>query len=210
MNLFCIRACITMQSDSEASNRAAASIETIDRRTILEADARAIAELLCTIWPKPDRNIDARTVEMLHMWSDYRGPESQFPRSLVVHAGNRVIAHAEISPRTIGTSVGDLTIGALAGVCTHPSVRGKGLGRQIVRAAFTLIDDGTFPLALFQNYADKRTFYESLGARAIDNPIVNSLDENPRQNPFWADLAMVYPADKAWPCGEIDLRGPGY
>jgi len=147
---------------------------------------------------------------MLGTWHDYRGPETQFPRAIVVRLADRMVAHAEVFPRTIGTSVGEMTIGALAGVCTDPSVRGKGLGKRLVRAVFDLVDDGTYPFALFQNYEDKRAFYEDLGARAIDNPIINSKDANPRQNPFWADLAMIYPADKPWPSGDVDLRGSGY
>jgi GNAT superfamily N-acetyltransferase len=199
-----------MQPDPELTNLDALTIETIDRRQIRESSASVIAELLCTVWPKPDRTVESRTVEMLDMWHDYCGPESQFPRSFVIRSADQVIAHAEVGPRFIGTGVGEMTIGALAGVCTDPRVRKKGLGKRIVRAVFELIDVGIYQFALFQNYEDKRAFYENLGARAIDNPIVNSSNSNPRLNPFWADLTMIYPADKPWPIGEVDLRGPGY
>ena len=99
---------------------------------------------------------------------------------------------------------------AVAGVCTEPSFRGQGLGTRLVRAAFQLIDDSTFPFALFENYTDKRVFYERAGARTIDNRFVNSLAAEPDKNPFWADVAMIYPSTKPWPTGDIDLRGPGY
>ncbi|MEX2093670.1 MAG: GNAT family N-acetyltransferase [Pirellulales bacterium] len=200
----------TMRQDSNRPVEFDTPVETIDRRVMCESDARAIAELLCTVWQQPGRTVETRMAEMLSAWSDYRGPEAQFPRSFLVRADGRAIAHAEFSPRTIGTSIGEMTIGALAGVCTHPRVRGKGLGVQLVRAAFKLVDDGTFPFALFQNYVDKQSFYEKLRARAIDNRIVNSLGEVPAKNPFWADVAMVYPAEKRWPSGDVDLRGPGY
>ena len=200
----------TMRQNSNPPVEFDLPLETIDRRRMCEPDARLIAELLCTVWQQPGRTVETRMVELLGAWQDYRGPGAQFPRSFLMRADGRAIAHAEFAPRTIGTSVGEMTIGALASVCTHPSVRGKRLGVQLVRAAFKLVDDGTYPFALFQNYFDKQSFYEKLGACAIDNRIVNSRAVDRAKNPFWADVAMVYSAEKPWPRGEIDLRGPGY
>src|SRR5215831_274233 len=102
-------------------------IETIDRRTFSGQDARSIAELLSTIWPKPGRTVDTRVAEMLAGWKSYVGPEEQYPRSFVIRNGERVVSHAEVSPRTIGTDTGDITVGALAGVCTYPEFRGRRL-----------------------------------------------------------------------------------
>jgi len=79
-----------------------------------------------------------------------------------------------------------------------------------VRAAFDLVDDGTFPFSLFQTSIEIQPFYEKLGAYRVPNKIVNSLGEDPQASPFWDRIAMVYPADGDWPSGEIDLRGPGY
>jgi GNAT superfamily N-acetyltransferase len=186
------------------------NVETIDRRRICESDARSIAGLLCSIWPRPEWDVETRLADIRRAWREYCGLEAQFPRSFVIRAENRVVAHAEMSPRTIATSAGEITVGALAGVCSDPSVRGQGLGSRLVRAAFKLVDDEVYPFALFQNYEDRRRFYERLGARTIDNRIVNSTAADPRQNPFWADLAMVYPAGYPLPRGEIDLRGNGY
>jgi GNAT superfamily N-acetyltransferase len=185
-------------------------LEILDRRRDDEADARAIAELLCLVWPKAESDVPTRAAAFRAKWKNYHGPPNTFPRSFVLRAGDRIVGHAELGPRTIGTANGELTIGALASVCVHPELRRQQLGRQLVRAAFQVVDDGDYPFALFQNYAERRAFYESLGARVIDNPIVNSLAEDPRANPFWADLAMIYPAAKEWPAGEIDLRGTGY
>jgi predicted N-acetyltransferase YhbS len=185
-------------------------IESVDRRNIAPPLAREIAELLCTVFQKPGWTIATRSQELIDGCKEYRGTEGQFPRSYIIRDGDRLIAHVEISPRTIGTNVGDMTIGALAGVCTAPDVRGRGLGAILVRKAFELVDYGTFPFSLFQNSDSNRLFYEKLGARVIDNRIVNSLGEDPLKNPFWAQLAMVYPAAKPWPPGEVDLRGPGY
>jgi GNAT superfamily N-acetyltransferase len=147
---------------------------------------------------------------MLNQWKQYRGPEQQHPRSYVVREGGRVIAHASFDPRTIGTEAGDMTVLALARVCTDPAARGRKLGQAVVQAAFELVDDGSFRFALFQTTDDVQSFYDKLGALRINNRIVNSLAEDPAANPFWSPVIMRYPAGPGWPDGEIDLRGPGY
>jgi len=185
-------------------------IETIDRRTISEADARAIGELLVAIWPKPGRTVDSRTAEVMTQWKDYRGPEDEHPRSFLVREGGRVIAHASAYPRPIGTSSGEMTVLALARVCTDPAVRGRKLGQAVVMEAFDLVDHGPFPFALFQTSDAVRPFYERLGAVTVDNRFINSLAEDPTANPFWDRVIMRYPAKPGWPAGEIDLRGPGW
>jgi predicted N-acetyltransferase YhbS len=185
-------------------------IEIVDRRHVARPTAQEMAILLCRVFPKPGRTVESRTADIVDGWKNDLGTEPQRPRSFIVRDGSRVIAHAEISPRIIGTQLDDMTIGALAGVCTAPEVRGQGLGALLVRSAFQLVDDGTFTFSLFQNSKGNQPFYEKLGAKKIENCIVNSMAESPRKNPFWAEVAMVYPATKPWPDGEIDLRGPGY
>ena len=185
-------------------------IETIDRRTIRESDARAIAELLVSIWPKPGRTVETRAAELLNYWRDYRGPETEFPRSFVVREAGRVIAHAGVHPQSIGTSHGDMTVLALGRVCTDPAARGRKLGQAVTRAAFELVDRGPFPFALFQAGEKVRAFYENLGAVAVTNRFVNSRADEPAKNPFWDTVIMRYPATGEWPEGDIDLRGPGW
>jgi len=184
--------------------------ETLDRRQLSEADARAIAQLIVSIWPKPGRTVDTMASDMLSRWLDYRGPERQHPRSFVVREGGRVIAHASFDPRTIGTTQGDMTVLALARVCTDPAARGRKLGQAVVRRTFDLVDDGSFPFSLFQTTDDVQSFYDNLGAVRIHNRFVNSLAEDPSANPWWSPVIMRYPSGPGWPEGEIDLRGPGY
>jgi predicted N-acetyltransferase YhbS len=186
------------------------NVETLDGRNLTEADARAVAELLCAIWPKAGRTVETRVAEMLGQFSDYRGPEAQRPRSFLVREGGRVIAHASVYPRTIGTSAGDLTVLALARVCTDPAVRGRKLGQAVTRAAFDLVDRGAFPFSLFQTSEAVRPFYERLGALTVDNHFINSLAADPRARPWWDKVIMRYPNQPGWPAGEIDLRGPAW
>jgi hypothetical protein len=185
-------------------------IETLDRRNLNAADARAISQLVVSIWPKPGRTVEIVTADMLIRWRDYRGPESQHPRSFLIREGGRAIAHASFDPRTIGTSLGDITVLALARVCTDPAMRGRKLGQAVTRAAFELVDDGSFCFALFQTTDDVQSFYENLGAVRIHNRFVNSLADDPQANPWWSPVVMRYPSGPSWPEGEIDLRGPGY
>jgi predicted N-acetyltransferase YhbS len=185
-------------------------IETLDRRKLSEADALAIAVLIVSIWPKPDRTAATLAADMRKQWRNYSGPERQHPRSFVVREDDRVIAHASFDPRTISTSQGELTVLALARVCTDRAVRGRKLGQAVVRAAFKPVDDGSFGFALFQTTDDVQSFYENLGAVRIHNRFVNSLATDPTANPWWSPVIMRYPAGPGWPEGQVDLLGPGY
>jgi GNAT superfamily N-acetyltransferase len=185
-------------------------VEELDARNYSSGDARAIAELLCLVWPKPDKTVDIRQEQLVAHGYGYRGPENQHPRSFVIRDAGRIIAHSGMIARTIGTPVGEMTIAGLSRVCSDPAYRGKGLGELVVREVFVLIDDGTFPFSMFQTSHKVRPFYEKLGAVPVTNPIVNSLAEDPAICPFWDEVVLRYPQNGSWPEGEIDLRGPGY
>jgi predicted N-acetyltransferase YhbS len=185
-------------------------VETLDRRRLSEPDALAIAELVVSIWPKPGRTAELLAAEMVNQWRSYQGPEEQHPRSYVIREADRVIAHASFDPRTIGTTDGDMTILALARVCSDPAMRGRHLGQAVVRAAFEPVDQGAFPFSLFQTRETVRPFYERLGAVLIGNRFLNSRAKNPNANPWWDPAIMRYPSGPGWPEGEIDLRGPGW
>jgi predicted N-acetyltransferase YhbS len=120
------------------------------------------------------------------------------------------IASALAAPRTIRSSSGEMTVLALARVCTAPDHRGEGLGARVVRAALGLVDRGLYPFALFQTTPDVRAFYERLGASVIENQFINSRGEDPSANPFWSEVILRYPAGPNWPEGTIDLLGPAY
>jgi hypothetical protein len=186
------------------------NVETRDLRTISDADARATMELVCAIWPKPGRTVDSMTAELLERWKQYDGLEAQHPRSFFIREGGRIISHASAVPRTIGTNAGEITVLALARVCTVPAARGRHLGQAMARAAFDLVDNGTFPFSLFQTTEDVRPFYERLGAIKIHNKFINSTADDPAASPWWSPVIMRYPAKPGWPEGEIDLRGPGW
>ena len=188
----------------------AATVETWDIRTMTRHQARAIGELVAATWPKPNVTADDRADVQLAWAAGFTGPDTQAPRAFVVRDGQRVIAHAGIFPRTIGTTNGDLTIAALARVCTAADARGRGLGEAVVRAAFEPVDAGSFDASLFQTGPRVQPFYEKLGAVRISNRIVNSLADDPHANPFWDEAILWYPAERPVPTGTIDIRGKGY
>ena len=185
-------------------------VETLDARTLSAADARAIAELVVKTWPKPGRTVEVRMEQLWANGRDYVGNDAQAPRNFIVRDGDHVVAHATFVTRTIGTSEGELTVAGLARVCSDPNSRGQGLGRLVVEPVFGLVDDGSFPFSLFQTSPEVRPFYEKLGCCVVENPIVNSLGENPEECPFWDRVVMRYPKNAKWPDGKIDLLGPGY
>lgn len=185
-------------------------VEILDARRFSITDARAIAELLSSIWPNPNKPVEYRQQRLLETGRDYHGPEQQAPRSFVIREAGQVIAHAALIPRTIQMPTGETTIAGLSAVCSDKHYRGAGLGELVVRKAFELIDDEIFPFTLFQTNSKVQAFYEKLGAVIVDNHIINSLGNDPQANPFWDEVIMRYPATTPWPEGTIDLLGPGY
>jgi predicted GNAT family N-acyltransferase len=185
-------------------------VETLDARTLSDADARAIAELLVRVWPDSHKTVEVRQQQLLDTGRDYDGVDQQAPRSFVIREAGQVIAHSAVIPRTIGTTDGELTIAGLGRVCTDPDQRGSGMGAVVVRPVFELVDQGLFSFSLFQTTTEVSPFYERLRCTAVDNPIVNSLAADELHSPFWDKVIMRYPDGPGWPEGEIDLRGPGY
>ena len=185
-------------------------VETFDLRTLPDAVALEIAELLVRVWPNSEKTVAIRKQQLLELGQKYAPDEGLAPQSFLIRESGRLIAHSAVLPRSIGSTEGDLQIAGLTKVCTCPEHRGRGLGEEIVRPVFDLVDQGDFQFSLFQTTQKVRPFYEKLGACTVDNPIVNSLGIDHQESPFWDKVIMRYPKDRAWPQGEIDMRGPGY
>jgi GNAT superfamily N-acetyltransferase len=196
-------------------------MDTLYADALTPAEAHAIATLLYKVWPQSTRSFEERLERVASDWIGYRGPDSVRPRYFVIweaplpHASSPwqqpvAIASALAAPRTIRTTGGELTILALARVCTAPERRGEGLGARVVRAAFQMVDQGVFPFALFQTTPGVHAFYEKLGACVVTNKIINSRGDDPHACPFWSEVILRYPSEADWPAGTIDLLGPGY
>lgn len=189
--------------------------ETLDPGTMSDADLAAVVSVWRTVFAA---KLAAKTVEELvktqrDYAANHAGPLHQHPRISVARQDGRILAVAKTFAREIetgGAGGNRLTIMALYGVASLPEVRSQGFGAAVARAAFTRVDDGFFPLCLFQT-GDARPFYEKLGCRTISNRFINSFNEaDPAANPWWNPHVMIYPAGADWPEGMIDLRGTGY
>ncbi|MEO0514777.1 MAG: GNAT family N-acetyltransferase [Planctomycetota bacterium] len=162
-------------------------------------------------WMAPDAT--AQTPRQVALGVAARGPlfSDEPPRRYAVRdAAGRWLGNAGVLTRTLQTTRGPLQVLGLMDVATLPETRGMGLGKRLVRAAWAEVDAGRVAACLLKT-SGASPFYEKLGARVIDNPLVNSLAEGGvDRQPFEESAAMIYPAQADWPTGEIDLRGPAF
>ena len=174
---------------------------------------RAVVSLLKSIWPGEDKTLD----EMIDAFfkatqrrqKEHRSDQGAGPLRFVIWQDNQAIAHANTFERTIVTAMGSMSVMALSGVCVALAHRGKGLGAAISRKAFERVDQGDFPVSLFQTPAPG--FYEKMGARNVNNPFVNSRNtQDPDASPWHDVQVMIYPKQYRWPDGVVDLNGSGY
>ncbi|QDU55366.1 hypothetical protein Pan181_15550 [Aeoliella mucimassa] len=186
-------------------------IETILTADMSRADALAIAELLIRIWPRPGVTVEDRADKLQTNRGDQNPPPEIASRSFVIRDAGRVIGHALVFPRTIGTTAGEMTIAALGSVCTDPNYRGQKLGERLVQSAWRGVDEGLLPFSLFQTSQTAKQFYDRFGCLLVENQVTDSTAEDPTACPFKDDHIVRYPGrNRDWPTGPIDLRGPGY
>lgn len=191
-----------------------AGVLSVDLTQIDAELAARVGALLARVWPKPEKDAAYRAAQLIKLGTNYEGPAEQAPRLFYVADGDQVIGVATMRPRAIrfGQIADNLgmTIMGLGLVGSDPERRGEGLGGQVVRASFRMIDQGAAAFSLFQTTHQVRPFYEKLGACLVKNRVVNSLGPTPSANPFWDEVVMRYPNQGDWPAGVIDLLGPGY
>jgi len=171
--------------------------------TLTERQVRSIVGLIQSVWPSKDKTIPETVAEWLN-----RSPVAGRMR-FVLWENDEAIAHAHTFGREIFTTKGSLKQMALSAVCVAEHRRGEGLGARLMRKVFECVDEGVWPVSLFQTPVPG--FYKNLGGRIVDNEFVNSRNtEDPKANPWWEAEVMIYPADFAWPEGRIDMNGTGY
>lgn len=171
--------------------------------------ATLITELAClsfgTTGPSPEKRI-----EQILAACGSEDPEKVSGKRFVIMDGEKAVAHARTFVRVVTIGNQQLPVLALATVCTHPDVRGQGLGVEITNKAFEQIGQNGWPdVSLFQTPVAE--FYERLNSRIVTNKFVNGLNTaDPDANPWRDDTVMIYPADYGWPDGTVDLNGPDY
>ena len=117
---------------------------------------------------------------------------------LIREADGRVIAHAAVHHKKLGSAAGD--------VCVHPSCRGQGLVKVLLRAMHEDLKRRGIPFAMLTGDAK---VYGSSGYIPITNPL--------HYREFGSTTWVTQPHPQAmicvfgearWPEGTLDLRGP--
>ena len=144
----------------------------------------------------------------------YHTPPCDDEKWFGARADGELIGSVRLVFRDVSTEAGDLRVGGIANVCSHPSHRGRGAAKACLMAAAGAIQrDADFGLLFCGEPA--RLFYEGLGWQTVDNlfhyrpgtahaPLVTQVP---------SDYAMIRPGRRsvdAWPGGEIDLNGPDW
>ena len=178
------------------------SVESVPARSLSSTLLRKGMTLNALVWPVKvpvNRRVEKRQRESRQ--------DSEVMSQMTWHfirEGGAIIAMARTFRRVITEVSGQhFPVLALAGVCTHPHQRGRGLGRAVVWAAWSLLQ-ADLHVCFFQTGVP--AFYERMGARTVTNLICDSTGARG----FWDPHAMIYPATAAWPAGELDLLGGGW
>ena len=185
-------------------------VHTFEDIQFTPEQVRSMIDLLWRVWPNENYTAEQAIADFLK-WQTEPLEQLQKCIHLIFDENDKVISHAESHVRVMFTPKGAIRLMALGGVCTDPDKRGLGLGSAVVRAAFSRVDKGEFPVCVFQTPAVK--FYESLGAAVCpNNTWVDRKDkENPTAHPWEpGEALMYYPASFDWPEGEIDINGGQY
>ncbi len=165
---------------------------------------QGVRELCAIVWPPALDESQGLEID----------PENERPERFIaaVESKGRIVATAEGFKRIVCTERGELPVLALASVCTLPECRGMGLGQRTVLTVLKQVDDGRFPLALWQTGVPE--FYRKMGAVEVCNRFVNRRHPvHPDRDPFWDTHRMIYVhggGRGGWPKGIIDLNGLGY
>lgn len=171
--------------------------------------ATPIAELACLSFRSSGPTLEKRVEKILAACGS-GDPEKVSGRRFVIWDGDQAVAHARTFVRIVTVADKQIPVLALASVCTHPDVRGQGLGVSVTKKAFELIGHSGWPdVSLFQTPVAE--FYRKLNSRIVTNKFVDGTNiTDPDANPWRDDTVMIYPAEYKWPGGTVDLNGPDY
>jgi predicted N-acetyltransferase YhbS len=184
-------------------------VRVFDPASASRDDLIAALRLIQATWPKEGQTPEKGADELLAARAAGKFTLGQ-DLWYVIEEQGKVVSTARAFVRPITIAGKPLRVIALGAVCTDPAYRNRGLGGQIVRAAFGPTNSPDTPFCLFQTSHKNHPFYEDLGCAVVTNRIINSLAADPQKNPFWDQIVMRYPTNKPWPEGTIDLLGPGY
>lgn len=170
-----------------------------------ELDARldaAIREALCGCFPK-DKEVFSKT----RAWHG-SGPLW----SIVIEEDSQVTAHCGVVDRTIKAGNRQVHVAGIQNVFVRPSNRGKGLCKQVIRAAMAEASRRGYDCGLlFCEQVIEKIYSRSgwITIRPAGSEEVIRVDEKGREVPIVAtNVTMYYPIRlKNFPAGRIHLQG---
>ena len=202
---------LATQVEARSFNPVPISLEMFEFKILEESELtdeiiHQMLRMKCLEWP--DRYHDANYNQH---WDEFPGKRGHCAgRSFVLaYEGDRLVAQAESFPRTIRSETEALEVLALAGVLAHPNYRGRGLGRRVIEPVFQRVDAGEFLFCLFQTPIPE--FYAHLKCVLVEDTFYNGhVTDRREETIWWEDSVMVYPGNRTWIEGEIDLNGPAF
>lgn len=162
--------------------------------------------LKCLVWPEKysEATYDQHWKEFPAKRAFCSGREF-----VLIYDGDTLIAQAEQFPRTIKSEKSVIPILALAGVAVHPGYRRKGLGRRLLTPIFARVDRGDYTFCLFQTPVPD--FYAHLGCVVVEDTFYNGHPTaGGEESIWWEEYVMIYPSNRPWLSGPVDLNGPAY
>ncbi|MDQ3809049.1 MAG: GNAT family N-acetyltransferase [Chloroflexota bacterium] len=129
--------------------------------------------------------------------------------SVMVKAGERVVAHTGIVYRVI--FVGDLrvAVGGITSVMTLPEFRGRGYAGAVLSSAAAFAGVWLWaPFLMVLCEREYAAFYEALGWNVLQVPISFEHTAGHAELEDRVAVVLACQGDRQWPTGAIDLRGP--
>ena len=134
-------------------------------------------------------------------------PNEARPWRFLVWQDDRLVTHVGVLDRTIQVGGRPLHVAGVYAVMTRPADRGRGYASAALERAAAFMRD-ELPAAehgLLVCIDERIRFYERLGWRRIEAPVAFEQPDGRRVNEI---NTMVLPLrGKAWPSGDVDLRG---
>jgi hypothetical protein len=131
-----------------------------------------------------------------------------YPHRWIVRGGDGgPIAHVGAHDKRVEAGSTAYRIGGICEVCVHPSSRGLGLVRQMLRVVHAWLQEQGYDFALLFG---KPEVYRSSGYRPTDNLFLD-LEDDSGQRARRLVAGMFRPlSDTPWPACEVFLPGPKF
>lgn len=127
-------------------------------------------------------------------------------RYLLRSIEGQLVAHLGVHEKVLGVGNADVAVGGMAEVCVRPAQRGQGHVHRLLEEAHRgLLERGVLFAILF---GDSK-IYGSSGYQSLSAPISRLDPTTQRVDTAPHPSALVRAlADRPWPDGPVDLRGP--